>query len=95
MLYARVATFQNEADDIDQAIDHVRSRAEADAPPAGLEGARMLMLVDRKTGKSLGISLFESEEALRRGDEALNGLTPGTGRARTSVEFFEVPVQRL
>ena len=32
----------------------------------------MLMLVNRETGKGLGVTLFEGEEAMRRGDEALN-----------------------
>lgn len=55
----------------------------------------MLMLVDRKTGKGLGVTLFESDEALRRGDEALDARTPGAGWERASVEFYEVPVHRL
>ena len=63
--------------------------------PAGLEGAKMLMLVNRETGKGLGVTLFESEEAMRRGDEALNAMNPGGTERRTSVEFFEVPVQTV
>jgi hypothetical protein len=55
----------------------------------------MLMLVDRETGKGLGVTLFESEEAMRRGDEALNAINPGAGGSRTSVEFYEVPVHTL
>jgi hypothetical protein len=31
----------------------------------------MLMLVNRETGKGLRLTLFESEGAMRRGDEAL------------------------
>ena len=56
----------------------------------------MLMLVDRQSGKGLGITLFESEEAMRRGDEALNAMNPGPGGGqRTGVEFYEVPVHTL
>jgi hypothetical protein len=55
----------------------------------------MLMLVNRETGKGLGITLFESEEAMRRGDEALNAMSPGGSERRTSVEFYEVPVQTV
>jgi hypothetical protein len=51
------------------------------------------MLVDRATGTGLGITLFESEEAMRRGDEALNAMNPGSGERRTAVAFYEVPVQ--
>ena len=55
----------------------------------------MLMLVNRETGKGLGVTLFESEDAMRRGDEALNAMNPGGTERRTSVEFFEVPVQTV
>jgi len=63
--------------------------------PPGLEGARMLMLVDRESGKGLGVTLFDSEEAMRRGDEALNAMNPGATERRTSVEFYEVPVHTV
>ena len=55
----------------------------------------MMMLLDRASGTGLGIVLFDDEEALRRGDEALNAMTrpAGTdegGGTRTKVELFEV-----
>ena len=64
-----------------------------DLPPE-LEGAKLLMLVDRTTGGMLGVTLFESEEALRRGDEVMNR---GSGHAgsRSAVEFYEVPLHTL
>ena len=94
-MYARVATFQSDPGDIDQAIAMVRGEVEADETPPGLEGAKMLMLVDRATGKGVGITLFDSEQAMQRGDEALNAMSPGAGERRTSVEFFEVPVHTV
>ena len=93
-MYARVATFESDPAKVDEAIAMVRSEVEGEVPP-GLEGAKMLMLVDRQTGKGVGITLFESEEAMRRGDEALNGMNPGATERRVSVEFFEVPVQTV
>jgi hypothetical protein len=92
-MYARVATFQGDPADADQAIDQVRAQVAGDPPP-GLEGAKLLMLLDRTSGKGIGITLFESEEAMRRGDEALNQMNPSSG-SRTSVEFYEVPVDTL
>jgi hypothetical protein len=41
------------------------------------------------------VTLFESEEAMRRGDETLNGMDTGSTERRASVEFFEVPVQTV
>jgi hypothetical protein len=37
----------------------------------------------------------ESEDAMQRGDEALNAMNPGGVEPRVSVEFFEVPVQTV
>ena len=93
-MYARVATFESDPAKVDDAIDMVRSEVESDTPE-GLEGAKMMMLVNRDTGKGLGVTLFESEEAMRRGDEALNAMSPGASERRTSVEFYEVPVQTV
>jgi hypothetical protein len=94
-MYARVATFESDPASVDDAIGMVRSQVESGETPAGLEGAKMLMLVNRETGKGVGVTLFESEDAMRRGDEALNAMNPGGSERRTSVEFFEVPVQTV
>jgi hypothetical protein len=93
-MYARIATFESDPANVDDAISMVRSEVAGDTPP-GLEGAKMLMLVNRETGKGLGVTLFESEEAMQRGDEALNAMNPGGTERRTSVEFYEVPVQTV
>ena len=94
-MYARVATFETDPAQLDDAISATRSEVESGETPPGLEGAKMLMLINRDTGKGLGVTLFDSEEAMRRGDEALNAMNPGSGEQRTSVEFFEVPVQTV
>ena len=94
-MYARVATFEGDPAKIDAGISQVRGEVESGSPPPGLEGAKMLMLVDRATGKTMGITLFESEEAMRRGDDALNAMSPDGGSQRTAVEFYEVPVQTV
>ena len=94
-MYARVATFESDPSVVDDAIGMVRSEVESGEVPPGLEGAKMLMLVNRESGKGVGITLFESEEAMRRGDAALDAMSPGSSERRTSVEFFEVPVQTI
>jgi hypothetical protein len=94
-MYARVATFESDPAKVDDAIAMVRGEVESGETPEGLEGAKMMMLVNRETGKGVGITIFDSEEAMRRGDEALNAMSPGGSERRTSVEFFEVPVQTV
>ena len=94
-MYVRIATFESDPANVDDAISMVRGQVESGDTPPGLEGAKMLMLVNRETGKGLGVTLFESEEAMQRGDEALNAMNPGGTERRTSVEFYEVPVQTV
>ncbi len=93
-MYARVATFESDPAKVDEAIAMVRTEIAGDTPP-GLEDAKMLMLVNRETGKGVGVTLFETEEAMQRGDEALNAMNPGSTERRVSVEFFEVPVHTV
>jgi hypothetical protein len=93
-MYARVATFESDPSQVDEAIELVRGEVGGETPE-GLEGAKMMMFVDRQSGKGLGITLFDSEEAMRRGDEALNNMSPGGSERRTSVEFYEVPVETV
>jgi hypothetical protein len=64
-----------------------------DSPPEGLEGVKALwMLVDREAVKGIGLTVFENEEDLRRGDQALNATSPAVeaGQSRSSVEIYEV-----
>jgi hypothetical protein len=55
-MYARVATFEGDPSRVDDAIEMVRAQVESADTPAGLEGAKMLMLVNRETGKGLGVT---------------------------------------
>ena len=94
-MHARVARFQGYPAKLDDEIEEVRGEVESGGAPPGLEGAKMMMLVNRETGAGLGITLFDSEDAMRQGDEVLNAMDPGTGSRRTGVEYYEVPVQTL
>jgi hypothetical protein len=61
------------------------------APLVGLDGlAGWMMLIDRRSGEGLGILLFESEDALRRGDEVVKATEPGTAGPTSAVDFYEV-----
>jgi hypothetical protein len=104
-MYARIARFEGgDAASIDRQVADMKAQIEAtrasglpaDAP-AELKTltetvSRFVELVDRKTGASLGISFCETEEEMRRADEALNKMSPpdDSGGRRTSVEIYEV-----
>ena len=68
---------------------------EGERPP-GLEKAkRLLMLVDRENGRGLGLTFFETEEDMHKGDQALNQMTPGDEAGkRTAVEMYEVGLDK-
>jgi hypothetical protein len=95
-VYARVAKFEGgDPEQMDRIIESVREQAPS-GPPEGVPAVEFLMLADRQGGRSLGITFFESEEDMRKGDEALNAMSPPmpdiSGR-RTSVEMYEVAVR--
>ena len=91
-MYVRIARFEGgDLADPDKAIERVRNMTQAERPP-GLEGAkRLLMLVDREKGRGLGLTFFETDEDMRKGDQALDQMSPGDeAGSRTSVEMYEV-----
>lgn len=92
-MWARVARFEGDPADIDARIERLRPVLES-GPPPGLEGAKFLLLVDRESGNAIGLTLFESEEAMSRGDAVMNS-GPGHAGSRSMVEFYEVPLQTL
>ena len=93
-MYARVARWEGaEGDALRRSAEQINADA-ASGPPPGVPAKGLTMLIDPDSGRSLAIVLFETEEDLRKGDEALNAMTPGSadvGR-RTSVETYEVGV---
>ena len=99
-MHARIARFEGgDASRMDEVIDGTRKMIDAnfDSPPEGLEGAKAIwMLVDRENARGIGITLFENEEDLRRGDQALNAMSPAVeaGQSRASVEIYEVAHHR-
>ncbi len=99
-MHARVAMFESaEPEYAEKAVEAGKQQLEEkfDSPPEGLEGAKEAwMFFDRSTGKSVGITLFESEEDLQRGHETLDAMSPAAdGTRRTSVDFYEVATRKV
>lgn len=94
-MYARVASFeQSDTSRVDELLATVSARAAAgqDIPDA----LRVLMLIDRAAGHMLGITLFETEEAVREAEPAFERMAaeiPEDLRGRrTSVEVYEAAI---
>src|SRR2546428_12962918 len=94
-MYARVAAFEGRDPSLtDELIERVRERGPGAAP-----GARgFLGLLDREPGTALGITFFESEEAIRESEQAFEERahhSPAAVRGRrTSVETYAATTQR-
>jgi hypothetical protein len=98
-MHARIAAFEaTDTARIDDLIQTVKERAPSDEPP--IPGAlAMLMLVDHAAGRALGISLFETEEAIAAAEPAFERLgdeIPEELRGRrTSVNTYEVAIHEV
>ena len=94
-MYARVARWEGgEAEAMRGSVDEIKSQA-ASGPPEGGPAVGFTLLVDPDNGRGLAISLYETEEDRRKGDETLNSMTPpreGMGQ-RAAVENYEVAVE--
>jgi hypothetical protein len=98
LMHARVAAFENpNTSRIDELVGIVRDRQSAgtDIPDA----LGMYMLVDRAAGTSLGISIFDDEEAILAAEpvfERMGDEIPETLRGkRRSVDTYEVAIHEV
>lgn len=96
-MWARVTAIQGSPDRVKSGIHHFRDQF---IPVArGLPGFRgAYLLVDRKTGKFVGISLWETERELRASEVVSSRLRAQGGEALGTtesplVEVYEVVVQ--
>jgi hypothetical protein len=97
-VYARVATFEGiDPDRAAEEAENIRRVTESGEVPEALQKAKgVQILVDREHNQSLAIVLFDSEDDLRAGDEALNDMNPERGQGRrTSVQHYEVPLHLM
>jgi hypothetical protein len=93
-MWARVARFDGDPADVEARLQRLQSAFDTGSVPIEVADARFLLLVDRESGGMLGVTLFDSEESMRKGDEAMNA-GPGNAGSRASVEFYEVPLHTL
>jgi heme-degrading monooxygenase HmoA len=98
-MHARVSIFEGSPDQIDDSLRQAREQVLPRAKEMdGFKG--LIALGDRQSGKTLGITLWESEEAMRASEEAANRLREESAEAgggtvagveRYEVGLFEVP----
>jgi hypothetical protein len=96
-MFARVATFENrDVTRVDELVELVRTRAVPGEIP---EAVRHVMLLDPRDRSALGVTFFDSEDALRAAEPAFEKLgaeIPETARGRrTSVSVYEVAIDDM
>jgi heme-degrading monooxygenase HmoA len=97
-MHVRVSTFEGSPDQIDAGIELGRTQVlPACQQLNGFEG--LLMLVDRTSGKSIALTFWESEEALRRSEDAANRIRKDSsdqaGETIANVERYEVGLDAI
>jgi len=96
-MYARIAAFAGDMSRIDDVIGTIRERMSAGEAIPGAK--RFLMLIDREGGKSLGITFFDSEDAISAAEpmfERMADEIPEEQRGRrTSVEIYEAAIDDI
>lgn len=91
-MHVRVVRFTDvDADRLDQMLGEID---QAEGPPEGVEASRMQILVDRDQGTSVVLQFFDSEEAMRNSEQALDSMDPSeTPGNRASVDRCEMKLE--
>ena len=94
-MHARLSFIEGSPDALDAGVNSFREQVVPTVRETG--GAGALLLVDRQSGKAIGVTLWESEDAMRAVEERANALraqaaeeTKATAAPR--VERYEVAV---
>lgn len=97
-MHARVSIFEGSPEQVDAVFDQAREQV----LPRGrqLDGFKgVIALGDRQSGKTLGITFWESEEAMRRSEQEANRVRSETAEASgeqiAGVERYEVGLFEL
>lgn len=94
-MYARVARWEGaDAANLRESVEQIRADA-GSGPPEGVPAKGLLLLHDLEGGRAIAISLFETEEDYRQGDDTLNSMSPpgeGMGK-RVAVDKYEVALE--
>ena len=92
-MHARMSIFKGSPEQMDESLRQAREVV----LPRGrqMDGFKgMIALGDRQSGKTIGITFWESEEAMRASEEAANRLrdesTEASGETIADVERYEV-----
>ena len=93
-MHARISVFEGPPDMLDEGVRHAREviLPQAKEMDPGFKG--IIALTDRQSGKTVGITFWESEEAMRASEEGASRLREESAEAGegtvAGVERYEV-----
>jgi hypothetical protein len=95
-MYVRIARFEGGDGDWDERMAQIGATIRSGGKGTPMEAAasaitRAVLLIDRENNRGANLIFCETDDDLRRADDALNQMSPAGGRGpRTSVEMYEV-----
>ena len=94
-MFARISTFKGKPEEVDKGISVVKEQVLPKLRSIkGFKG--FSFLVDRKSGKTIGITYWDTEQDLKASEESANKIRTDTAKSANeeivSVERFEVPI---
>jgi len=97
-MHARITTIEGDAGRVDAAVQKARDEVlPILRQQPGWKG--FTVMADRSSGKLVGISFFESEDAVRASDAAVadtrSAVAEAGGAAAPRVEFLEVVIDEM
>ncbi len=96
-MFARVSTFRESADSIEESLTRTADVVERAEAMSGFKG--LYYLIDQTSGKTMAITLWNTEEDMRSSEEAANQIradeAAATGGQIVGVERYEVAVAEL
>jgi heme-degrading monooxygenase HmoA len=92
-MFARVSTLQGKPEGVEASVKHMKENVLPAAKQLpGFKG--IVSLVDRRTGKGISMTLWESEDALKASEQQADRIRQGAATATDAtiqgVERFEV-----
>ena len=93
-MHARIGVWTGNAEELERWIARSRNEVRPAVQAAGAVGA--YWLVDRAGGKALTVTLWTSEEAMRKSEQRAAALQSGTASAsgaRVTTERYEIVEQ--
>jgi hypothetical protein len=91
--FERVVTFEMDDATLEALVAQISA---SDEPPSDVPATRITVLADRDAGRVVVSTRYASEDDLKRGSAALEGMSPpdvGNVR-RVSVDVYEVALER-